>query len=184
MQEKIAAAQPRTGRCMHHEKKREDFSQNLSETTQEHSRAAPAGAGAPGSSSIPAPHHGAMIVRRSKSSAILPLRKHLIEKSLAQQQAKAIDEEQFYYQQKQKERLRIRPIEEVLEETKGENMDVDQTPTRQVPRHRRLQWSRSKLSIYSHFTTAPAELHGTSRHLWPLATRAQRGRCGSPLFSG
>ena len=73
-----------------------------------------------------------MIVRRSKSSAILPLRKHLIEKSLAQQQAKAIDEEQFYYQQKQKERLRIRPIEEVLEETKGENMDVDQTPTRQV----------------------------------------------------
>ena len=73
-----------------------------------------------------------MIVRRSKSSAILPLRKHLIEKSLAQQQAKAIDEEQFYYQQKQKERLRIRPIEEVLEETKGENMDADQTPTRQV----------------------------------------------------
>ena len=62
----------------------------------------------------------------------MPLRKHLIEKSLAQQQAKAIDEEQFYYQQKQKERLRIRPIEEVLEETKGENMDVDQTPSRQV----------------------------------------------------
>ena len=127
-----------------------------------------------------------MIVRRSKSSAILPLRKHLIEKSLAQQQAKAIDEEQFYYQQKQKERLRIRPIEEVLEETKGENMDVDQTPTRQVRvlRHRRPQSSRSKLSIYSHLTTAPAELHGTSRHLWPLATRAQRGRRRSPLFSG
>ena len=61
----------------------------------------------------------------------MPLRKHLIEKSLAQQQAKAVDEEQFYYQQKQKERLRIRPIEEVLEETKNENMDVDQTPTRQ-----------------------------------------------------
>ena len=136
MQEKIAAAQPRPGKCIHrHEKKREDSSDvtpNFSGTVQEHSRAAPAGA--PSSSSIPAPHHGAMIVRRSKSSAILPLRKHLIEKSLAQQQAKAIDEEQFYYQQKQKERLRIRPIEEVLEETKGENMDVDQTPTRQVLR--------------------------------------------------
>ena len=41
-----------------------------------------------------------MLVRRSKSSAILPLRKHLIEKTLMEQ--KAMDEEQFYFQQKQK----------------------------------------------------------------------------------
>ena len=79
----------------------------------------------------PAPHHSAMLVRRSKSSAILPLRKHLIEKTLAEQQAAAkktaMDEEQFYYQQKQKmlaatrERsgLTIRPIEEVMEEDVG-----------------------------------------------------------------
>ena len=46
------------------------------------------------------PHHSAMLVRRSKSSAILPLRKHLIEKTLMEQ--KAMDEEQFYFQQKQK----------------------------------------------------------------------------------
>ena len=59
-----------------------------------------------------------MIVRRSKSSAILPLRKHLIEKSLNEQKLKAMDEEQFYYQQKQiaRERVLIRPIEEVMEE--------------------------------------------------------------------
>jgi hypothetical protein len=65
----------------------------------------------------PPPHHSAMLVRRSKSSAILPLRKHLIEKSLAEQK-KSMDEEQFYFQQKQKmaERLLIRPIEEVMEE--------------------------------------------------------------------
>jgi hypothetical protein len=58
-----------------------------------------------------------MLVRRSKSSAILPLRKHLIEKTLAEQK-KTMDEEQFYFQQKQKmaERLLIRPIEEVMEE--------------------------------------------------------------------
>ncbi len=70
-----------------------------------------------------------MIVRRSKSSAILPLRKHLIEKTKqeSQQNAKrAMDEEQFYFhQQKQiaasRDRLTIRPIEEVMEE--------EQTPT-------------------------------------------------------
>jgi hypothetical protein len=37
------------------------------------------------SSIRPPPHHSAMLVRRSKSSAILPLRKHLIEKTLAEQ---------------------------------------------------------------------------------------------------
>ncbi len=69
-----------------------------------------------------------MIVRRSKSSAILPLRKHLIEKTKqeSQQQAaaggarKSLDEEQLYFMQKQisasRERLMIRPIEEVMEE--------------------------------------------------------------------
>ena len=69
------------------------------------------------SSIRPPPHHSAMLVRRSKSSAILPLRKHLIEKTLAEQK-KTMDEEQFYFQQKQKmaERLLIRPIEEVMEE--------------------------------------------------------------------
>lgn len=63
----------------------------------------------------PPPHHGAMIVRRSKSSAILPLRKHLMEKTM-QERKSSVDEEQFYYQQKQqiaRERLMIRPIEEV-----------------------------------------------------------------------
>jgi hypothetical protein len=79
------------------------------------------------------PHHGAMIVRRSKSSAILPLRKHLIEKSLMKPHA--LDEEQFYYQQKQKERLLIRPIEEVMEEppsnsySTSESMEVDPHPS-------------------------------------------------------
>ncbi len=65
-----------------------------------------------------------MIVRRSKSSAILPLRKHLIEKTKQENQQnakKTMDEEQFYFhQQKQiaanRERLMIRPIEEVMEE--------------------------------------------------------------------
>lgn len=33
------------------------------------------------------PHHSAMLVKRSKSSAILPLRKHLIEKTLMEQKA-------------------------------------------------------------------------------------------------
>ena len=46
-------------------------------------------------------HHSAMLVRRSKSSAILPLRKHLIEKTLMEQ--KAMDEEQqLHFQQKDK----------------------------------------------------------------------------------
>ena len=86
------------------------------------------------------------------------MRKHLIEKSLAQQQAKAIDEEQFYYQQKQKERLRIRPIEEVLEETKGENMDVDQTPTRQVgPVRESIKWGHPFLRLHTNYV-----LKGTS----------------------
>lgn len=69
------------------------------------------------SSARPPPHHSAMLVKRSKSSAILPLRKHLIEKTLAEQ-SKSMDDEQFYFQQKQKvdERLVIRPIEEVMEE--------------------------------------------------------------------
>ncbi len=61
-----------------------------------------------------------MIVRRSKSSAILPLRKHLIEKTKQESAKKAMDEDQYYYQQKQiansRERLMIRPIEEVMEE--------------------------------------------------------------------
>ena len=86
------------------------------------------------------------------------MRKHLIEKSLAQQQAKAIDEEQFYYQQKQKERLRIRPIEEVLEEPKGENMDVDQTPTRQVgPVRESIKWGHPFLRLHTNYV-----LKGTS----------------------
>lgn len=98
------------------------------------------------SSLRPPPHHSAMLVRRSKSSAILPLRKHLIEKTLAEQQAAktAMDEEQFYFQQKQKmakDRLFIRPIEEVMEEdvvrsngnannaSSADNvMDVDESP--------------------------------------------------------
>lgn len=77
------------------------------------------------------PHHGGVIVRRSKSSAILPLRKHLIEKSL-QEKKHTMDEEQFYYHQKQidRERLTIRPIEEVMEEDQrqtesGGVMEVD-----------------------------------------------------------
>ena len=42
-----------------------------------------------------------MLVRRSKSSAILPLRKHLIEKTLMEQ--KALDEEQqIHFQSKDK----------------------------------------------------------------------------------
>jgi hypothetical protein len=41
-----------------------------------------------------------MLVRRSKSSAILPLRKHLIEKTLMEQ--KAMDEEQLRFQQNDK----------------------------------------------------------------------------------
>jgi len=89
-----------------------------------------------------------MIVRRSKSSAILPLRKHLIEKTLQEQQQqqqakKSVDEEQFYFQQKQQgqqrselqqqARLMIKTIEEVMEEegaagggrTSCDSMDVD-----------------------------------------------------------
>jgi hypothetical protein len=50
-----------------------------------------------------------MLVRRSKSSAILPLRKHLIEKTLAEQQQKASAE-------KEANNLVIKPIEEVMEE--------------------------------------------------------------------
>ena len=52
------------------------------------------------------PHHSAMLVRRSKSSAILPLRKHLIEKTLMEQ--KAMDEEQLYLQQKEKVGVHIK----------------------------------------------------------------------------
>ena len=59
--------------------------------------------GASNSSARSTPHHSAMLVRRSKSSAILPLRKHLIEKTLMEQ--KAMDEEQAaHYQQKEKVR--------------------------------------------------------------------------------
>ncbi len=85
----------------------------------------------------PAPHHGAMIVRRSKSSAILPLRKHLIEKTL-QDNRKAIDTEQFFYNQQKvaaatveiaSDAGAIRPIEEVMEEDRpgggGDSMEVD-----------------------------------------------------------
>ncbi|XP_059083212.1 histone deacetylase 4-like isoform X1 [Tigriopus californicus] len=94
----------------------------------------------PCSSMKPTPHHGAMIVRRSKSSAILPLRKHLIEKSMSEK-TKSMDEEQFYYQQKQmaRDRLTIRPIVEVMEEEckPGDAMDVDGevVQTNQRPPH-------------------------------------------------
>lgn len=62
----------------------------------------------------PPTHQSAMLVRRSKSSAILPLRKHLIEKTLAEQRKSMDEEELFHFQQKQ--RLLIRPIEEGMEE--------------------------------------------------------------------
>ena len=69
------------------------------------------------SNARPTPHHSAMLVRRSKSSAILPLRKHLIEKTLMD---KALDDERLYYEQQKEmtDRLSssIRPIEEVMEE--------------------------------------------------------------------
>lgn len=58
---------------------------------------------------------------RSHSSAILPLRKHLIEKSLAEK--KSVDDNQYYYQQNKIEKERLaksvlisRPLEEVMEE--------------------------------------------------------------------
>jgi hypothetical protein len=62
-------------------------------------------------SSGAASKHSAMLVRRSKSSAILPLRKHLIEKTLAEQQQKAAQD-----QDKLAASLKKRPIEEVMEE--------------------------------------------------------------------
>ena len=52
------------------------------------------------------------------------LQQHLMEKSL--QEKKVMDEEQFYFQQKQKmarERLLIRPIEEVMEEESSARAD-------------------------------------------------------------
>ena len=80
-----------------------------------------------------------MLVRRSKSSAILPLRKHLIEKTLAEQQQKAVAAQQAAAQAAASvqqaaaasstsfssiessaaasdKSLSIRPIEEVMEE--------------------------------------------------------------------
>ena len=75
-----------------------------------------------------------MLVRRSKSSAILPLRKHLIEKTLAEQQQKAVAAAQAIHNAHQaaasasnssiseesspsgKTSLSIRPIEEIMEE--------------------------------------------------------------------
>ena len=52
-----------------------------------------------------------MLVRRSKSSAILPLRKHLIEKTLAEQQQKAA-----ILAATEEKLASIKPIEEVMEE--------------------------------------------------------------------
>ena len=77
-----------------------------------------------------------MLVRRSKSSAILPLRKHLIEKTLAEQQQKAVAAAQAIHHAHQQaaasasnssigeessssasgKTLSIRPIEEIMEE--------------------------------------------------------------------
>ena len=75
-----------------------------------------------------------MLVRRSKSSAILPLRKHLIEKTLAEQQQKAVAAAQAIHNAHQQaaasasnssslgeesssgKTLSIRPIEEIMEE--------------------------------------------------------------------
>ena len=105
--------------------------------------------------SVPAPHHGGLIVRRSKSSAILPLRKHLIERSLQEQKKQAMDEEQFYYQQKQqiaRERLMIRPIEEVMEEdqqnrlpSNDESMEVDDAPANNSQQQQQQQQQQPTL---------------------------------------
>ncbi|XP_040572215.1 histone deacetylase 5 isoform X2 [Lepeophtheirus salmonis] len=62
------------------------------------------------------PHHPSMMVRRTKSSAILPLRKHLIEKQ------RSADEEQ-YFQQKLNERF-VRPTI-VEEDSSNIFMDID-----------------------------------------------------------
>ncbi len=110
----------------------------------------------------PLPHHGAMIVRRSKSSAILPLRKHLIEKSLMKPHT--VDEEQFYYQQKQKQRLAIRPIEEVMEDspssTAPESMEVDpsEPPSRSHPPNFTARLGTSGLSPLVISEVGPAAL--------------------------
>jgi histone deacetylase 4/5 len=101
-----------------------------------------------------------MIVRRSKSSAILPLRKHLIEKSLQEISAaagkKSMDEDQFYYQQKQllREPLLIRPIEEVMEEDArpSESMDVDDD--RQQLQQLQLQQQQQHQQRLAHSFTA------------------------------
>ena len=67
-----------------------------------------------------------MLVRRAKSSAILPLRKHLIEKTLAEQQQKAAAQIAAVPHQiasncsssdsEKTSQLSIRPIEEIMEE--------------------------------------------------------------------
>ena len=99
-----------------------------------------------------------MLVRRSKSSAILPLRKHLIEKTLAEQQQKAAMAAAAAavastasivtpVTSEADKSLAIRPIEEVMEEDISRNnsldhssqMEVDMSPpeplTSGVPRH-------------------------------------------------
>ncbi|XP_023329584.1 histone deacetylase 4-like [Eurytemora carolleeae] len=68
---------------------------------------------------------------RSHSSAILPLRKHLIEKSLAEK--RSMDDNQYYYQQNKIERERTsrnsfnKPLEEVMEEDGGVSTPADLT---------------------------------------------------------
>ena len=97
------------------------------------------GSGRPGG-----PHHSAMLVRRSKSSAILPLRKHLIEKTLLEQQNAAaaaavspMEDDPIYYDKREVSGVTggIRPIEEVMEEAResssGMEVDEDTSPTHQ-----------------------------------------------------
>lgn len=53
----------------------------------------------------PPPHHRVVPVRRTQSSAILPLRKHLMEKSMAER--KSMDDNQYYYQQTRYDTLKL-----------------------------------------------------------------------------
>jgi hypothetical protein len=101
------------------------------------------------------PNAKQMLVRRSKSSAILPLRKHLIEKSLAEEQQKQAAAQAAAMAAAQAaavstassmssgisdesvKSLAIKPIEEVMEEDRPAGMDLMEVDTAepQVVRH-------------------------------------------------
>ena len=113
----------------------------------------------------PPPHHGAMIVRRSKSSAILPLRKHLMEKTLQQQDKKVMDTEQFYFHQKQLAARdnphAIRPIIEVMEEDPKQQQP--QQPQQHHHHHHHHQPSSSTIATSSAASVPSETIVGASR---------------------